>query len=453
MKQFLFFLTLSLFIISCNEKKNTSETQVVKESPAITFPEKAKAMSVYEVNIRQYTPEGTFKAFEKHLPKIKQLGTDMLWIMPVQPIGLKNRKGGLGSYYSIQNYTAINPEFGTMDDFKSLVKNAQEMGFTVILDWVPNHTAWDNAWITEHPEYYAKDSLGNITYEADWTDIALLDHTNSELRASMIDAMKFWVEEVDIDGFRCDHAAHEIPMKLWEEARVALDPIKDLFWLAEWDEPKLHPEFHASYSWGLLHLTEDVAKGHKNANDIHAFMKDDLEKYGKEAFRMTITTNHDENSWAGTVFERYGEGHKAFAAMIFTAPGFPMIYSGQEAGMDKRLKFFEKDSIDWSDPKGLFPFYKKLVKIKKTNPALWNGEYGGLLQKIEVANENIFAFSREKDENKVTVLINMSAETQTIMIDADKYIGDATDAFTYKGLKISDGKATLASWEYLIFIN
>ncbi len=452
MKQRLIFLIISLFVFSCKEKKDNTKTQVIQESPTITFPEKAKAMSVYEVNIRQYTPEGTFKAFEKHLPKIKELGTDMLWIMPVQPIGVKNRKGGLGSYYSIQNYTVINPEFGTMDDFKSLVKNAQAMGFTVILDWVPNHTAWDNPWVTEHPEYYAKDSLGNITHEADWTDIALLDHSNPELRASMIAAMKFWVTETGIDGFRCDHAAHEIPMKLWKEARAALDPIKDLFWLAEWDEPKVHPQFHASYNWGLLHLTEEVAKGEKNATDLFDFFKEDLEKYGKEAFRMTITTNHDENSWAGTVFERYGAGHKAFAALIFTAPGFPMIYSGQEVGLNKRLKFFEKDSIDWSDPKGLFPFYQKLVGIKKNNAALWNGAYGGSLQKIEVGNENVFAFLREKDENRVTVLINLTAETQEITIDADKYIGNAKEAFTNQTFNTANGKATLTPWETLIFI-
>ncbi|WP_420579876.1 alpha-amylase family glycosyl hydrolase [Reichenbachiella sp.] len=226
------FLASLCFLFACEPSE-----QKTKES-SITFPERAADMTIYEVNIRQYTPEGTIKAFMKHLPRLKELGVEMLWIMPVQPIGQENRKGSLGSYYSISNYSTVNPEFGTLDDFKALVNEVHDLDMTIILDWVPNHTAWDHPWIKSNPEYYAKDSLGNITYEADWNDIALLDHTNEGTRKSMIEEMKFWVTETDIDGFRCDHAAHEIPLYFWEEATAALDPLKDLFWLAEWDEPQ-----------------------------------------------------------------------------------------------------------------------------------------------------------------------------------------------------------------------
>ena len=419
---------------------------------AATFPERAAGMTVYEVNIRQFTPEGTINAFAEHLPRLKKLGVEMLWLMPIQPIGKENRKGSLGSYYSISDYSQINPEFGTMDDFNAMVKKAHDMGFVVILDWVPNHTAWDHPWIKNHPEYYAKDSLGNITFEADWNDIALLDHTNEGTRKSMIEEMKFWISETDIDGFRCDHAAHEIPLYFWEEARAELDPLKDLFWLAEWDEPRLHTVFHASYSWELLHLTEHVAKGEKNANDIDEFIQKDLALFGKNPFRMTITTNHDENSWAGTVFERYGDGHKAFATFIFTAYGFPMIYSGQEVGLDKRLAFFEKDTILWEDPINLSSFYAKLVDLKKTNEALWNGGFGSTPKRIN-KDEWIYGFSREKNSNQVIGLINTSDKNQTFNLTDSFISGTYEDQFTKEKYTLAvDQPIHLKPWQYLIFV-
>lgn len=438
-------LAITTLIWGCQSPSQQPEIAVV------TFPERAAGMTVYEVNIRQYTPEGTIQAFAKHLPRLKELGVEMLWIMPIQPIGKKNRKGSLGSYYSIADYTAVNPEFGTLADFKALVKKVHELDMTIILDWVPNHTAWDHPWITSHPAYYAKDSLGQITHEADWEDIALLDHRQAETRQAMIEEMRFWITETDIDGFRCDHAAHEIPLYFWEEATAALDPLKDLFWLAEWDEPRFHSTFDASYSWELLHLTEHVAKGEKNAHDIDAFIQKDLARYGKNPFRMTITTNHDENSWAGTVFERYGEGHRAFAAFIFTAYGFPMIYSGQEVGLDKRLLFFEKDTIHWDDPKQLAPFYQKLVQLKKDNEALWSGGFGGTPQRIN-DDEWVYAFTRKKNNNQVIGLINMSDSTQTFRLTDASVAGQYVDVFSQQSFNLAmDQPLALAPWQYLIF--
>ncbi|MCV9386536.1 alpha-amylase family glycosyl hydrolase [Reichenbachiella ulvae] len=452
MKKISYLVIVIMLSLAACQQKHDSTIESPTTTSAITFPERAAHMAVYEVNIRQATPEGTIQAFIQHLPRLQKLGIEMLWIMPVQPISKVNRKGTLGSYYSIADYTAVNPEFGSLLDFKKLVEEAHQFGMVVLLDWVPNHTGWDHPWITDHPEYYAKDSLGNITYEADWSDIALLDHTQDGTRSAMIEEMAFWIKECDIDGFRCDHAAHEIPLYFWEEATDALNPMKDLFWLAEWDEPRLHTTFHASYSWELLHLTEDVAKGHKNANDIATFIQKDQALYGRRPFRMTITTNHDENSWAGTVFERYGEGHQAFATFIFTAYGFPMIYNGQEVGLNKRLEFFEKDSIDWSDPLNLSPFYKQLLSLKKENKALWNGDFGGSPKRIN-KDEDIYAFVRKKEGNQVIGIINMSDQKAQLNLTDSSIYGQYSDYFTGETFELSGEPLELTPWQYLIFTN
>ena len=419
-------------------------------SPKITFPEKAAGSTIYEVNIRQHTPEGTINAFIEDLPRIKDLGVDILWLMPVQPIGLKERKGSLGSYYSISDYLSINPEFGSAEDFRKLVDTAHQMGLYVILDWVPNHTSWDHPWITEHPDYYAKDDQGNITYEADWTDIALLDHTNPNTRRAMVQAMKYWVQEFDIDGFRQDHAGHEIPLYLWEEATDEIDQIKDLFWLAEWRGARMHNEFDATYTWELFHIQDQVGEGKANADSIQHHLMKDLHEYGTKAFRMTMITNHDENSWNGTVFERYGEGHKAFATFIFTAYGIPMIYSGQEAGLDKRLKFFEKDTVDFSDPLKLQPFYQSLIALKKNNPAIWAGEYGGMPQRIN-EDPHVYAFKRVKGNNQVIGIINFSGDSQQLNLTDVTVYGKYHDYFTDDEFELGENPITLHPWQYLIF--
>lgn len=448
MKHILLLLTLPLFILACESGAPT--TPETGNTSAVTFPEKIAGSTIYEVNIRQHTPEGTFNAFAADLPRLKDLGVEVLWLMPINPISEEKRKGPLGSYYAVGDYKAVNPEFGTAEDFRSLVKRIHELDMYVILDWVPNHTGWDHPWIKENPDYYTKDAAGNITYEADWTDIALLNHYNPGTRTSMIDAMKFWVTEFDIDGFRQDHAAHEIPLFFWEEATRELDAIKDLLWLAEWDGARMHKEFDVTYAWPLMHLQNEVAKGHKNANDIEKHLRDELHEYGQEPFRMTIVTNHDENSWNGTVFERYGEGHKTFATFIFTAYGIPMLYSGQEAGLNKRLKFFEKDTIDWSDPMKLEPFYSSLVKLKKENEAIWAGQYGGMPQRIN-SDEWIYGFVREKDDSRVIGIMNFSDKPQTLNLTDKSVYGSYKDYFTGEDYVLNDQPLELQPWQYLVF--
>jgi glycosidase len=431
---------LALLLNSCTPTK-TESTDVV-----VSFPERAKDMNIYEVNIRQYTPEGTFNAFASHLPRLKKIGVDILWLMPVQPIGVKNRKGGLGSYYSIQDYAAVNPEFGTLDDFKALVNKAHDLGMIVILDWVANHSAFDHPW-TEKPGYHTVDSAGNIIPpNPDWSDVADLNYDNLDMQNDMIADMRFWIKNTDIDGFRCD-VAGEVPAAFWDRAVDSIKVDKDVFMLAEWDEPWLHSAFHMTYGWGFHHLMNEIAKGHRNADSIASFVRKDLAKYPAEAFRMNFTTNHDENSWNGTVFERFGDGHKAYAVLAFTVYGMPLIYSGQEAGLNKRLAFFEKDTIDWSDIE-FEMFYTNLLKLKKENPALYNGIYGGVPEFVSTGNSNVVAYKRMKDRNSVYVVINLSKEAQQVSINDTGFA--FRDYFTNEEVSLSN--ATLQPFQYFVGI-
>jgi glycosidase len=379
----------------------------------------AKNANIYEVNIRQFTPEGTITAFEKHLPRLKKMGVKILWIMPVQPIGVKNRKGTLGSYYSIRDYTAINPEFGTMTDFKRMVRTAQGMGFKVILDWVANHTAWDHPWITQHPEWYKRDAKGEIvSYNFDngreieyWTDVVGLDYKQASLWPAMIDAMKFWVREVGVDGFRCD-VAMLMPEPFWARARKELDAIKPVFMLAEAAEPELHTRaFDATYHWKLQELLVEIAKGKKTADDLRRFYANPDPAFGPDAWRMNFTSNHDINSWHGHDGEKYGAGFEAFAVLAATLPGIPLVYGGQEGQLDKRIAFFEKDAIDWKGYKRA-PLYTRLLTMKTRHPALWNGTAGGALTFAETGSPHVVAFTRKRGTSKVLIVANLSNKTQ-----------------------------------------
>jgi len=444
----LFFLPILVFaIVSCQP---TVKTQ--KETSGV--PEWTKNAVLYEVNIRQYTPEGTFNAFETHLPRLKELGVDILWIMPINPISLKNRKGSLGSYYSVKDYKAVNPEFGTLEDFKSLVNKAHEMGFKVILDWAANHTGWDNQWIFDHKDWYTQDSLGNvIPPNPDWSDIADLNFDSKPMRRAMIDAMDFWVKETNIDGFRCD-VAWGIPQDFWETVIASLDSIKPVYMLAE-DED--HPDFlkksfHSNYAWKLHHTLNDVAQGKKTAADIKKYYTDSVNKYAAGSFPMQFITNHDENSWQGTEYERMGDAVKTFATLTFTIEGIPLLYSGQETGLKKRLLFFEKDTINWSNPE-MQVFFQKLTSLKHNNEALWNGSAGAPMIFVETSDpQNVLAFIREKEKNQVLAIFNLSASQVEASIQLSK-AGEYQDYFTGEIKKLEKGSTVkLDKWDYQVLI-
>lgn len=415
-------------------------------------PEWSYNKAIYEVNIRQYTKEGNIKAFEKYLPRVNELGADILWLMPIHPIGEKNRKGTLGSYYSVKDYKAVNPEFGTFDEFKSLVKLIHKMGMYVIIDWVANHTAWDNEWIAEHPEFYTKDSLGNIiSPNPDWTDVADLNYDNEVLWAEMIDALKFWVEECDIDGYRCD-VAGMVPIEFWIEARTELQKIKPVFMLAEWDTPEVHLAFDMTYDWNLHKIMNEIAKKEKTVVDLTDHIQKNAKSFPKNAFRMQFTSNHDENSWNGTVFERLGDGVETFAVLTCVIPDMPLVYTGQEAGNTKRLSFFDKDTVKWKEYE-LFDIYSELFQLKKDNKALRNGDQGGKMTFLQSSNkENIFAFTRSNEGDKILAIFNLSSEPLEFELKGESLQGSYKNYFTGKLESfISKETFNLNPWEYRIF--
>ena len=394
---------------------------------------------VYELNIRQATVEGTFAAAEKYLPELKEMGVDIVWLMPISPIGVVDRKGSLGSYYSIIDYKAINPEFGTMEDFESFLNTAHDLGLKVIIDWVANHTSRDANWWNEgKKEWYVMDwEKGLPIVEYDWTDIAKLNYENQEMRLAMIDALKFWVEK-GVDGYRCD-VAMNVPGDFWAEAWKQVREINpDIYLLAEGEETWLHENgFDATYAWELHHIFNAMAKGGsetknvagdgtiktdaKYVKDLKEYLERDDQKYPAPAMRLMFTSNHDENSWAGTEFERMGDAHKTFAALTFVLPkSQPLIYTGQEIGLNRRLAFFEKDSIeelvDLEYGKEYRDFYKKLTSFRHNNSVLAAGANVAPVVFVEGAPEAVLAFTRENEENKVLCIFNFSAEPQTLTL-------------------------------------
>lgn len=447
--------TISLLFFACGDTGHDTEAKPVGgfETEVLSHPEWSRNATIYEVNIRQHTVEGTFEAFEKDIPRIKEMGVDILWLMPVFPIGELNRKGSLGSYYSIQDYYSVNPEFGTLDDLINLVNTAHDNDMKVILDWVANHSAWDNAWVTTHPEYYSKDEDGNMHAPvADWSDVVDINFEDEGLRTEMIKAMKYWVNVADIDGYRCD-VAMMVPTDFWETVRAELAKEKeDIFMLAEAEQPDHHNRaFDMSYAWEFMHISNSIAKGEMGLNELEAYMEKEDTNFAKNAYRMYFTTNHDENSWNGTVFERYGPAHELYAVLAFTIDGMPLLYSGQEAGNPKRLAFFDKDTIDWGDY--IFEdFYTKLLQANKSNPALWNGSYGGTFERIKTKSDDvIFAYSRTKGENQVVVILNFSDSPQLIEIEEDLE-GEFQSLFNDLDLKVfTNGDVKLDPWGYQVF--
>lgn len=423
-------------------------------SQVTSHPAWSAQSNIYEVNLRQYSPSGSIKDFEKHLPRLKNMGVEILWFMPITPIGLEGRKmneSELGSYYAVKNYKEVNPEFGTMADWKALVKHAHAMGFKVITDWVPNHTAPDNPWIKDHPDFYAKDKNGVIIPpNPDWTDTRKLNYDSRELRDSMIDAMKFWIRETNIDGYRCD-VAGDVPTDFWKECIFQLKKIKNVFMLAEADKPELHlAGFDETYAWSVMEPLIDVCAGKKSLAQFDSLLVNNIQRFPKNAYRLYFNTNHDWNSWEGTEFERYGEAYKAVAVFTQTMyQSIPLIYNGQEVPNKKRLKFFVKDPIVWNKFE-MAPFYKTLLMLRKNNVALAaDASYKKLITANDIA---IFAYKREKQGHKVTVILNLSAQPQRFTIKDKSIYGMATNVFSKKKEKIhSTHVYDIAPWGYLVY--
>ena len=472
MKRFFALFAIAALLVACGgaEKKSDEKACDTKKCAAQQY-DKFNSV-VYELNVRQATEEGTFAAAQKYLPELKSMGVDIVWLMPISPIGVDGRKGTLGSYYSIIDYKAINPEFGTMEDFKNFLNAAHDLGLKVILDWVANHTSRDANWWKEGKKdwYVMDDNSGLPIVEYDWTDIAKLNYKNEDMRAAMLDALKFWVE-MGVDGYRCD-VAMNVPGDFWADAWTEIRKINpDVYLLAEGEEQWLHESgFEATYAWELHHIFNAMAKGGsetknvagdgtiktdaKSVKDLKEYLERDDVKYPAPAMRLMFTSNHDENSWAGTEFERMGDAHKTFAALTFVLPkSQPLIYTGQEIGLNRRLEFFEKDSVkelvDLEYGKEFRDFYKSLCSFRHANKVLAAGENVAPIVYVEDAAESVLAFTREKDGNKVLCLFNFSAEPASVTIDeasAGDYMCLCGEAKSFK----AGDKVELAAWGFML---
>lgn len=453
MKHLLTILLSGLAILSgCSGAKKAETATTPADS--LVHADWSRNAVIYEVNTRQYTDSGTFRAFGQHLTRLKDLGVDILWFMPIHPISELNRKGELGSYYAVRDYRAVNPEFGTFEDFKAVVDSAHALGMKVIIDWVPNHTGCDNAWVTEHPEYYKLNDEGQMFGPFDWTDVYELDYSKPETRRAMTDAMKFWITEAGIDGFRCD-VAGRVPVDYWNETRRELNAAagdRSIFMLAEATEPELvEYAFDADYNWPMKDLFSEIAatagqysfvkEGEqprtfpvKHAAAIDSLLAVQAEQYPADAYLMNMTSNHDLNSWEGTEFERLGNLAPAFAVLSYTLPGIPLIYTGQETGLDRALEFFVKDTPpQWEPRSASFEFYKTLNNLRHNRRELASGTAGGALNRLATASDDVIAFTRsDADGNTTFVAANLGNAPAALLPEGSTFTipADAVDIFT-----------------------
>lgn len=468
-------LCLAVLTACKNDKPQDPPKQDMSENIAPVSDAMMENGVIYEANIRNYSPEGTFNAFAKDIPELKKLGVKVIWLMPIYPISLKNRKATgdlsvedikdpeerkkyLGSYYAISDYTAINPDLGTEADFQKLIKTAHDNGMYVILDWVANHTGWDHKWIAEHPEYYYKNDKGEVTDPLNpetgkswgWTDVAHLDYTSKKLYEPMKNEMLYWVKEQGVDGFRCD-VADNVPTEFWEYTIPKLKKVKPVFMLMESNKAYLfNGLFDMGYGWEAHHLMNDIAKGKKTVKDWDAYIAKHSSEYKKQDFFMNFITNHDENAWNGTEYERLGDGVETFAALSYCMPGMPLIYTGQEYGFDRRLKFFEKDHITKEKGK-TFPFYEKMGQLKNNNPALNGGKNPASYKRITTgADDKILAFERMNGKDKVLYIGNLTNKKLVFSIPVS---GSYTNWLTGEKTELKAGTAMEAKpWQYWVLV-
>ena len=428
----------------------------------VNHPQWSRDAVIYEANVRQATPSGTFKAFEAELPRLKELGVDIVWLMPIHPISEDQRKGKLGSYYAVRDYKGTNPEFGSIDDLRDLVREAHKLGMKVIIDWVPNHSGCDNAWVKNHPEWYARNEKGEMFGPYDWTDVYKFDYSVPAMRAAMIDAMAYWLREADIDGFRCD-VAGEVPVDFWNEARPALEAVKpDIFMLAEAPNPELMEHaFDMDYNWPMKDLFSAIAATagqytfadkdgnvrtfpETHADAIFTRLDEEAATYPGDSYQMNMITNHDLNSWEGTEFERLGNLQGAFAVLMYTLPGMPLIYTGQEVGLNRAFEFFDKDTApDYASAPEITEFYRTLNTLRHTRPELRMGNQGAPVQRIATASPDVIAFTR----GGITVVANLGKDEVKPFKKAPKLDG-TKDLFT----GATTLPRTIAPGQYFIFV-
>ncbi|MEQ1708322.1 MAG: alpha-amylase family glycosyl hydrolase [Terricaulis sp.] len=421
----------------------------------LEHPEWSRDAVIYQINTRQFTPEGTFNAARAQLPRLHDLGVDIIWLMPIHEIGVQNRKGTLGSPYSVRDHYSVNAEFGTLDDLKAFVTEAHRLDMHVILDWVGNHTAWDNPMVTEHPDWYDRDWRGDYhpTPWWDWSDIIDLDYDQPGLRRYLTEAMVYWVREADIDGYRADVAGY-VPLDFWENARRELEEIKPVFMLAEWDQRDVHARaFDATYAWDWNNSMHDIAMGDANVGALFGYYSGNESAWPEDAYRMVYTSNHDQNAWDATEFERFGPAVDAAIVLQFVGEGIPSIYNGQEAGNENRLEFFEREPIVWREhPHG--ELLRRLIALKHDTPALWNGAAGA--RTISVVNNvpmQVLSFVRFEDRGGVFAVFNLSPRTQRVTFQNELHHGDYTEFFNGEAATFdAPTELALPPWSYRVYV-
>lgn len=463
MKNIILMATVFAFILSCKHD-NSEAPQVIYKTDMnpfeptdyvkITHPEWSKNAVIYQINTRQFTPEGTFKAAQKALPRLKDLGIDIIWLMPIHPIGEKNRKGTLGSPYAVKDYYAVNPEFGNEQNLKDFINQAHQLGMKVILDWVANHTAWDNVLVESHPEWYQRNHNGNFrpTPWWDWDDIINLDYNQTELRKYITETMSYWVKEFDVDGYRCDVAGF-VPVDFWNNVRKTLDSIKPVFMLAEWESRDLHAEaFDMTYAWSWNQYVHEICQGISDLNKLFVYYSWNESAYPKNAMRMTHIANHDSNAWEGTMFENFGDGLEAAIALSVVGEGMPMLYNGMEAGNNKRLAFFEKDPIVWKEHE-FNDLFKDLFVLLKENSALWHAKWGATMVRVPNSSATeVLSFVPENEDNKVFAVFNFSDKAQTVQFEDTLFIGNYTQFGSGESVAFNlESLLTLQPWAYKIY--
>ncbi len=450
MRKMILVFSVITIIYSCKTKVKKPDP-VIDVKVEITHPEWITHGNIYEVNLRQYTREGTFKAFAQHLERLKDMGVQTLWFMPITPISKLERKGTLGSYYAVADYMGVNPEYGTLAEWEQLVDSIHSKGMKVIIDWVPNHTGADNPWLTRHPNFFIKDSLGKPAVAFDWADVRQLDFTNQEMQDSMIAIMKYWVNETGIDGYRVD-VAWNVPATFWNKCIPELKKVnKDLFFLAEGDKPYLMTSgFDAFYPWEMFHKMVDVAAGKSPAFALDSVKQKYDTTFPSSAIPLYFTSNHDENSWNKSDYGTFpGPVHGVFAVFTQTMAGsVPLIYSGQEEPLLRKLEFFEKDPIRF----GKFEradFYRTLLSLRRSEEAL---SIDGTFRKISAGNDSsVYAYVRAKGNSKVLVILNFSKKEQKIILTDKTVYGSATNFFLGKPESLDEKPLDIEPWGYRIY--
>ncbi len=446
--------TLAALTLAACQAETVQQDYTPRPYVEIEAPEWASDAVIYQLNTRQFTNEGTFAAAQEHLPRLAEMGVDIVWLMPIHPIGESNRKGSMGSPYSVLDYRAVNPELGTEEEFRAFVDAAHDLGLKVILDWVANHSSWDNSLTTEHPEWYTRTPEGEMMPPegTDWSDVVDFDYSQPGLREYMTGSLVYWVQEFGVDGYRADVAGY-VPTDFWETARSELDAVKPVFMLAEWETRDLHRRaFDATYAWGWKEAMQELVRDGSGAGAMRGYYAGQRTTWPHTALRMVYTDNHDQNSWDGIASDIYGPAYPAAIALSFVGPGIPLIYNGQEADLDRQLAFFEKDEIEWREGE-YDAFFRQLIALKTDEPALWNGTHGDPM--VEVPNSengDVLSFVRGEGDQRVFAVFNLSPRAHEVTFQLARHHGSFADALAGTQTDFTESSTlSLGAWDFQIF--